>query len=81
MPIDVDGTLEGMVLQGADVTSLVEFEPALSGQRLIPLVKQGEALAMFERNLVSHLQQISKALALYARALLGEVSTRSLQKD
>ena len=37
----------------------------------IDVVKRGEALATFERDLVVHVQQISKAAALYAKALLS----------
>ena len=37
------------------------------------LFKRGEALAVFERDLIIHFQQISRAAALYVRALLGGV--------
>ena len=37
----------------------------------IEVVKRGEALANFEREFVIHFQRISKATALYAKALLG----------
>ena len=36
----------------------------------VDFVKRGEALATFERGLINHFQQISKAAALYVRALL-----------
>ena len=35
--------------------------------------KKGEVLAIFERDLIIHFQQIAKAAALYVRALLGGV--------
>ena len=39
----------------------------------IDVVKRGEAITTFERDLIIHFQQISEAAALYARALLGGV--------
>ena len=43
--------------------------PALT----VDVIQRGEALAVFERDLIIHFQQISKAAALYVRALLGGV--------
>ena len=37
------------------------------------VIQRGEALAIFERDLIIHFQQISRAAALYVRALLGGV--------
>ena len=42
-------------------------------------ILNGEALAIFERGLIIHFQQISKAAALYERALLGRIK-RALEK-
>ena len=39
----------------------------------VDVIQRGEALAVFERDLIIHFQQISRAAALYARALLGGV--------
>ena len=39
----------------------------------VDVMQKGEALAIFERDLIIHFQQISKAAALYVRALLGGV--------
>ena len=39
----------------------------------VDVIQRGEALAIFERDLIIHFQQISKAAALYVRALLGGV--------
>ena len=39
----------------------------------IDVVKRGEALANFEREMITHFQQISKAAALYAKALVEGV--------
>ena len=39
----------------------------------VDVIQRGEALAIFERDLVIHFQQISRAAALYIRALLGGV--------
>ena len=39
----------------------------------VDVIQRGEALAIFERDLVIHLQQISRTAALYIRALLGGV--------
>ena len=39
----------------------------------IDVVRRGEALANFERDLVIHFQRISKAAALYTKALAGGV--------
>ena len=39
----------------------------------IDVVKRGEDLANFERELIIHFQRISKAAPLYAKALLGGV--------
>ena len=36
-------------------------------------IARGEALAIFERDLIIHFQQISRAAALYVRALLGGI--------
>ena len=50
---------------------------SLEGVRLpamtVDVIQRGEALAMFERDLIIHFQQISKAAALYVRALLGGI--------
>ena len=43
--------------------------PALT----VDVIQRGEALAVFERDLIIHFQQISRAAALYVRALLGGV--------
>ena len=39
----------------------------------VDVIQRGEALAVFERDLIIHFQQISRAAALYVRALLGGV--------
>ena len=39
----------------------------------VDVIQRGEALAIFERDLIIRFQQISKATALYVRALLGGV--------
>ena len=39
----------------------------------VDLIQRGEALAIFERDLIIHFQQISRAGALYMRALLGGI--------
>ena len=39
----------------------------------VDVIQRGEALAIFERDLVAHFQQISKAAAWYVRALLDGV--------
>ena len=39
----------------------------------VDVIQRGEALAVFERDLIIHFQQISRATALYVRALLGGV--------
>ena len=39
----------------------------------VDVIQRGEALAVFERDLITHFQQISRAAALYIRALLGGV--------
>ena len=39
----------------------------------VDVIQRGEALAVFERDLIIHFQQISTAAALYVRALLGGV--------
>ena len=39
----------------------------------VDVIQRGEALAIFERDLIIHFQQISRAAALYIRALLGGV--------
>ena len=39
----------------------------------VDVIQRGEALAIFERDLIIHFQQISRAAALYVRALLGGV--------
>ena len=39
----------------------------------VDVIQSGEALAVFERDLIIHFQQISRAAALYVRALLGGV--------
>ena len=39
----------------------------------VDVIQRGEAWAIFERDLIIHFQQISKAAALYIRALLGGV--------
>ena len=43
---------------------LVRFPTAI-----VDVIQRGEALAIFERDLMIHFQQISKAAALYVRAL------------
>ena len=37
----------------------------------VDVIQRGEALAIFERDLIIHFQQISKAVALHVRSLLG----------
>ena len=37
----------------------------------VDVIQRGEALAIFERDLIIHFQQISRAAALYIRPLLG----------
>ena len=46
----------------------------------VDVIQRGEALAVLERDLIIHLQQISRAAALYVRALLGggQEGTRSV---
>ena len=39
----------------------------------VDVIQRGEVLAIFERDLIIHFQQISKAAALYVRALLGGI--------
>ena len=39
----------------------------------IDVIQRGEALGIFERDLIIQFQQISRAAALYIRALLGGV--------
>ena len=39
----------------------------------VDVIQRGEALAIFERDLIIHFQQISKAAALYVRAQLGGI--------
>ena len=39
----------------------------------VDVIQRGEALAIFERDLIIHFQQIWRAAALYTRALLGGV--------
>ena len=39
----------------------------------VDVIQRGEALAIFERDLIIHFQQISRAAALSIRALLGGV--------
>ena len=39
----------------------------------VDVIQRGEALAVFERDLIIHFQQTSRAAALYVRALLGGV--------
>ena len=39
----------------------------------VHVIQRGEALAIFERDLIIHFQQISRAAALYIRALLGGI--------
>ena len=39
----------------------------------VDVIQRGEALAIFERDLIIHFQQISRAAALYVRALLGGI--------
>ena len=50
---------------------------SLEGVRLpamtVDVIQRGEALAIFERDLIIHFQQISRAAALYIRALSGGV--------
>ena len=40
---------------------------------MVDVIQRGEALAIFESDLIIHFQQISRAAALYIRALLGGV--------
>ena len=40
----------------------------------VDVIQRGEALAVFERDLIIHFQQTSRAAALYIRALLGGVT-------
>ena len=40
----------------------------------VDVIQRGEASAIFERDLIIHFQQISRAAALYIRALLGGVN-------
>ena len=47
--------------------------PRPSGPTVCTVCQRGEALAIFERDLIVHFQQISRAAALYIRALLGGV--------
>ena len=48
----------------------------------VDVIQRGEALAIFERDLIIHFQQISQAAALYIRALLGgEKDSRNLPKS
>ena len=39
----------------------------------VDVIQRGEALAIFERDLIIHFQQISRAAALYIRAVLGGI--------
>ena len=39
----------------------------------VDVIQRGEALAIFERDLITHFQQMSRAAALYIRALLGGI--------
>ena len=39
----------------------------------VDVIQRGEALAIFERDLIIHFQQISRAATLYIRALLGGI--------
>ena len=39
----------------------------------VDVIQKGEALAIFERDLIIHFQQISRAAAVYIRALLGGI--------
>ena len=39
----------------------------------VDVIQRGEALAIFERDLIIHFQQISRAATLYVRALMGGV--------
>ena len=39
----------------------------------VDVIQRGEALAIFERDLIIHFQHISRASALYIRALLGGI--------
>ena len=39
----------------------------------VDVIQRGEALAIFERDLIFHFQQISRAAALYIRALLAGI--------
>ena len=54
---------------------------SLEGVRLPAItedvIQRGEALAIFERDLIIHFQEISRAAALYIRALLGGIKERS----
>ena len=43
------------------------------GSATVDVIQRGEALAIFERDLIIHFQQISKAAALYVEALLGGI--------
>ena len=50
---------------------------SLEGVRIpamtVDIIQRGEALAIFERDLIIHFQQISRAAALYIQALLGGI--------
>ena len=46
----------------------------------VDVIQRGEALAIFERDLIIHFQQISRAAALYIRALLEGIK-RALKID
>ena len=49
------------------------FEGVRFPAMTVDVIQRGEALAIFERDLIIHFQQISKATALYIRALLGGI--------
>ena len=57
------------VLLGVGLTSPIHS----NGQLGVDVIQRGEALAIFERDLIIHFQQTSKAAALYVRALLGGI--------
>ena len=47
----------------------------------VDVIQRGEALAVFERDLIIHFQQISRATALYIRALLGGIKRTDHRRE
>ena len=58
--VNIGGEMDSLLLGGSQI-------PAMT----VDVIQRGEALAIFERDLIIHFQQISRAAALYIRALLG----------